>query len=91
MKSSEAVGFVEVKRVEATLRWFARRGRRYVIAERAILCLHAALRLAGAVLALPSGGEDSRASVRRFWRMLRAAATTPVPTLLILSTMLGGA
>jgi GT2 family glycosyltransferase len=91
VKSSEAAGFVEVKRVEATLRWFARRGRPYVVAERCILCLHAALRLGGALLALPLRSEGSGATVRRFWKMLRAASTTPVPTLLVLCAMLGSA
>jgi len=73
-----AIGFREARRVEASLRWFAPRGATTLAIERAILCVHALLRLAAAALLLPVRGRRGTDRIRRFAAMLRAALTATV-------------
>ena len=74
-----AVGFREARRVEAALRWFAPRGATTVNIERAILSLHALLRLAAAAALVPVRGRRGTAPILRFAALLRAALTATVP------------
>jgi GT2 family glycosyltransferase len=70
----ERAGYAEARSVEALLRWFGARGRGQLAAERAILCLHAGLRLAGATILLPRRRAFAVRTIRRYSVMLRAAA-----------------
>jgi N-acetylglucosaminyl-diphospho-decaprenol L-rhamnosyltransferase len=71
-------GYVEARRVESALRWFATRGAVPVALERGILLVYALLRLVAAAALVPIQGRRSVATMRRFATMLRAVLTTTV-------------
>jgi GT2 family glycosyltransferase len=79
VQRSQPTGFIELRRVDSALRWFAPRGAAVLAVERAILVLHALLRLAPAAALIPLHGRSGVARVRGFAMLIRAALTTAVP------------
>jgi GT2 family glycosyltransferase len=66
-------GFRQVQRVAFELRWFGRRGCFAAVAARAILALHASVRLAPYVLLYPVRPERARVGIAEFATLMRSA------------------
>jgi GT2 family glycosyltransferase len=78
--ASQARGFRLAGHVEYELRWFAPRGRLAVAGARAVMAVHAVVRLLGYAIVYPIRPAMSRRKLGEFARFLHDALRAPAPS-----------